>query len=109
MSVRIRRLHCRVTVKSGGKSRVLMYKDEKRPAPALAYAMPAPQPKLEAPADEPSATAVKERGAAAGAKTTLDSRRVDPKLVADRVYDLMMKEIALARERGEMRYGGIRP
>jgi hypothetical protein len=108
MPVRIKQLNCRITVKTGGKSRVMMHKDEKRPVPALAFAMPAAQSRLEADSQEPSATGAKEKGAAAGHKTALDPRRADPKLVADRVYDLMMKELTLAAHRGEVRYGGVR-
>jgi hypothetical protein len=108
MPVRIKQLRCRVTVKTGGKSRPVMHKDERRPTPSLAFAMPASQPKLESAGQEPSASATKERGAAAGRKTALDPRRVDPKLVADRVYDLMMKELVLAAQRGEVRYGGVK-
>ena len=108
MSIKIGRLHCRVTVKTGGKSRAMMHKDETRPKPSLAFAVTAPQPRLESAGQEPSAGGSKERGAAAGHKTKLDPRRVDPKLVADRVYDLMMKELTLAAQRGEVRTGGIR-
>lgn len=108
MAVKIRRLHCRVTVKTGGKMRPIMAKDEKRPTPSLAFAMPAARPRTEGDMKEPAASAIEEKGAAAGRKPRVDPRRVDPKLVADRVYDLMMKELLLSRERGEMRYGGIR-
>ncbi|NLH99230.1 MAG: hypothetical protein GX446_07030 [Chthonomonadales bacterium] len=108
MPVRIRQLRCRVTVKTGGKSRPAMHRDERRPAPSLPFALATPQPRLEATTPEPAATAITEKGAAAGAKTKLDARRVDPKLVADRVYDLMMKELLVAAQRGEVRTGGIR-
>lgn len=109
MAIRIKRLHCRVMVKTGGKSRPILAKDEKRPTPSLAFAMPSARPRTEGAGQEPAASAIEEKGAAAGRKPRIDPRRVDPKLVADRVYDLMMKELHLARERGEVKYGGIRP
>jgi len=52
----------------------------------------------------PSASATEERGAGAGQRQRVDPRQVDPRRVADRVYDLMTRELRLARERGEMGY-----
>lgn len=51
---------------------------------------------------DPNKTATEGKGAASG-RGPISAKKADPKQVADRVYELMKKEILLGRERGGVR------
>jgi len=103
MPTRIRKLTCKIRVRSGRKAS-LLHKPEKAPHPVMEFAMPAVE---SAPPGQPapSQTATQERGGATGEhKAKPSARRADPKAVADRVYELMRQEILDAQRRGAGRH-----
>lgn len=98
MPLKIKQLHCRVRITTGGRQ------DIQQPAahparPSLKFAMPAAEPRSET-EPEPSQTATQERGQTSTRQPDADPARVDPQLVADRVYDLMREEVRIGRLRG---------
>lgn len=95
--VTVRRLRCQVRLASQ-KRESMMGKDAKPVSPSLHFATP---PKLttaaaEDFADDPAMEFEEET-------SERDARRVDPREVADRVYDLMKREMEMGRDRGELR------
>lgn len=90
----IETIRCKVKVRSGGSKK----NDRGRPvAPSLEYAQPeplAPAPRIDAATDE-AYSGVDNVGAAV--------QKTDPKKVADRVYELMQRELLDARHRGGAR------
>lgn len=98
MPIRIRRLNCRVKVKTGGGGPSL-HKEEKSERPVMSFVMPAVEANPQS-GPEPSQTATENRDEVAGHKTGAAPRKADPRAVSDRVYDLMKQEIYLAQLRG---------
>ena len=100
--MRIKRLVCRVSIKTGKKG-PLLHGSERAAKPSMMFALVAPHPKVESGPD-PSEMATEEREAVAGdaseSKHKPSPRNADVRAVTDRVYELMKHEIALARERG---------
>lgn len=98
MPTRIKQLHCRVRVKTGGNQQA--HQPAARPVqPALTFAMPQAEPRGES-GPEPSQTATQQRGQTSDAQPAADPAHVDPQQVADRVYELMREEIRHGRNRG---------
>lgn len=103
MPVHIRRLRCRVTVKSGGREASATHRSEGANRPSMHFVLPEPAPRSEATRPEPSQTVTEHAQAVEAAptpeaKTTIN--KADPKMVADRVYELMKQEIVQGRRRG---------
>jgi len=98
MSLRIRRLTCRVTVRTGG-SGPLLHDSEDPARPSMQFALPNASVQGETTLLEPSQTATEERGTAS-TNPEPSPRRADPRAVSERVYALMQQEIRLARLRG---------
>jgi hypothetical protein len=96
MGVRIGKLVCTIRV-SGLPARQIQFAPEGPAHPALSFDLPVVQEHREfvSPAqnDEPSVSDASPEMAPKGA---------DPRKVADRVYDLMRREIQSARERGHL-------
>lgn len=104
MAIRIKNLTCRVRVKVvDTKPRV--HKDPKPIRPGMVFALAKPLTTNDS-TPEPSQMATEERGAAAAGKPQLTMESIDPKQVADRVYELMQREVQLARARGVTRRKG---
>jgi len=70
------------------------------------FALPEPEPRAEAIQPEPAQTVTEHAHGAAETETETDVKKADPRLVADRVYDLMKQEIVLTRQRGGSRRTG---
>lgn len=91
MSLNVRLLKCRVRLKSDGTNK----NDQAKPAtPSLEFAQPeplSPKPRMDAATDDGHRDGI-DAGAAL--------RKADSKKVADRVYELMQREITDARTRG---------
>lgn len=105
MPVHIKRLRCRVTVKTGGRDAPAAHHPEGPKRPSLHFALPEPEPRAEATPPEP-AHPVKQEPQAAAPQSEPEVRKADPRAVADRVYELMRQEIALSRQRGGDRRTG---
>ena len=102
MPVHIRRLRCRVTVKTAGRDAPAAHHPDGPQRPSMHFALPEPAPRAEAAESEPvqAQAQATQPQAAAQKEPKPDIRKADPRAVADRVYDLMRQEIALSRERG---------
>ncbi len=105
MPVNIRRLRCRVMVKTGGRDAPVAHHSEGPKRPSLHFALPEPEPRAEAVPPEP-ANPVREEPQAVTPGPEQEVRKADPRAVADRVYELMRQEIALSRQRGGSGRGG---
>jgi hypothetical protein len=81
---------------------VQLHREVQTPAPSTRFALPLAQPSATT-GPPPSETATEEQGAAAGAPRAGSSGAADTQLVADRVYDLLKREIVLGHERGGIR------
>ena len=94
MSLNVDRLKCRVRLKSSGSGKG----DRAKPAtPSLDFAQPeplSPRPRQEAATDEA-------RGEVEDLGTAI--QKADPQKVADRVYELMQRELLDGRHRGGAR------
>jgi hypothetical protein len=103
MPVHIRRLRCRVTVRTGGRTGTATHRSEGPHRPSMHFALPEPAPRGESTRPEPAQT-VTEHAAAQEASPTPELKatvnKADPRAVADRVYELMKQEILLGRQRG---------
>lgn len=102
MPVRIRRLQCNVSLRSGGKETVT-HQDQNLGRPSMEFARPMPQQRSEQTLQEPSQTFSEANASsnhAEGEKPANSALQADARAVADRVYVLMQQEIALARLRG---------
>ena len=104
MAIRIKQLRCRVTVQ-GEDAKPLLHRDARPAKPAMSFTLVKPLTR-NSNMQEPAETATEERGAAAGNDASPSLRQVDTKEVADRVYELMQREIMLARERGGLQRKG---
>lgn len=71
--------------------------------PSMEYAMPITEHSAHGEPD-PSQTATLGKGAASN-RSPISARDADPHKVADRVYELMKREIILGRQRGGLNYG----
>lgn len=100
MPVHIARLRCRVTVKTSGRDAPAAHHPDGPQRPSMHFALPEPAPRAEAAPAEPAQAVTTQPQAAAQKEPEPDVRKADPRVVADRVYDLMRQEIALSRERG---------
>ncbi|MGI4788790.1 MAG: hypothetical protein ACRYFS_08065 [Janthinobacterium lividum] len=103
MPVHIKHLRCRVTVKSKGHDAPVTHHPSGPSQPSLKFALAAPAPRAEASQPEPIQAVQTAAGKPGEAKTTeaaSEAKKADPRVVADRVYDLMKQEITLARQRG---------
>lgn len=98
MPVHIRRLRCRVTVKTGERDAPVAHHPEGPKRPSLHFALPEPAPRAEAAPPEPARVVPAQEAAAP--EPEQEVRKADPRAVADRVYELMRQEIALSRQRG---------
>lgn len=86
--------------------------DEAQERPELIFFQPPPEPGGES-GKPPSGTATETGGGGAGAGQTGPKKppapqQADARAVADRVYELMMQEVVLARLRGGANLGGRR-
>ena len=106
MPVHVRRLRCRVTVRTGRRAEPVAHHPEGPARPELHYALPAPAPRGEAGQPEPAQTVTEYPRAAEDPAPAPDVKQADPRAVADRVYDLMRQEITDARLRGGSRRKG---
>lgn len=96
MGVKVRKLKCRVRIagKSQQESRL---KDVDKERPSMTFALPPAEVRAEQPL-EPMETS----SSTSGVENDLEqSASIDPRLIADRVYELMRREIQLGRQRGE--------
>jgi len=100
MPVHIRRLRCRVTVKTRGQEAPVTHQPAGPQRPSMHFALPEPEPRAEAIQPEPAQTVTEHAQGAAETEPETDVKKADPRLVADRVYDLMKQEIVLTRQRG---------
>ena len=94
-------MKCRVRVRTGGKTHV-HHQDARPGRPSMAFALPAAESRAET-APEPSSTATENStrtNLEATTEASSEPRKADPRLVADRVYDIMKQEIIIARIRG---------
>ena len=106
MPVHIKRLRCRVTVKTGGRDAPVAHRPEGPKRPSLHFALPAPAPRAEAAPPEPARIVPAQPEESAAPQPEPEVRKADPRAVADRVYELMRQEIALSRQRGGDRRTG---
>lgn len=103
MPVHVRRLRCRVTVRTGRRAGPIAHHPEGPARPSMHFVLPEPTPRGEAVHPEPSQTVTEHPKAADAPAPVRDVKKADPKAVADRVYDLMKQEIIDARRRGGSR------
>lgn len=96
MALRIRQLSCTVRVKTAVKGG-LLHQDKRPEKPSLRFVVPAPAAHGESPA--PPGERLTGDQAASPLTPAAKPREVDVRAVADRVYDLMRREIELGRER----------
>ncbi len=99
MPTRIKKLNCRVTVRTGAKTKTQQQTSAKAVKPDMNFAMPQAEPRGEG-SPEPSQTATEERGQMSTPKPAASPAHVDPQAVADRVYELMAQELRHGRTRG---------
>lgn len=96
MSIRINQLRCRVNV-TGKRPKSTLNQNVDKDKPSMTFALPLIQARAEQPFEpmetSSSTSNVDEQVEQAAA--------VDPRQVADRVYELMKREIQLGRLRGE--------
>lgn len=96
MAVRIRRLRCRFTLRTGSRA-TDRHVAEGAARPQMQYSMPA-SPNTSEGGLPPSESASGQQSAT-GANRPVTTQRADPKKVADRVYELMKEEARVARMR----------
>src|ERR1044072_2170090 len=97
MPLTIKNLKATVRVKNSRQESALH--QPARPARAsLEYVLPIAD-EMEEGQPDPNKTATEGKGAASK-RSPISAKNVDPKMVADRVYELMRKEIVTLRERG---------
>lgn len=103
MPVKIERLTCRVSVKTGRKKTAL-HASPAPPKPTMHFASPSAQPRSEAAQPSPGQSTAGESNHGEGAGhdqgKAAPARTADVRAVSDRVYELMTQEIALAQRRG---------
>ncbi|HVT11709.1 MAG TPA: hypothetical protein VHE55_05545 [Fimbriimonadaceae bacterium] len=97
----------RVTVRVKSRRRESPMHEPARPErPSLEYAMPVTEQVAHGDPD-PNKTATLGRGAATG-RGPISARNADPNKIADRVYELMKREIILGKHRGGLITNGRR-
>lgn len=97
MPLTIKNLKATVRVKNSRQESSLH--QPARPArPSLEYALPVGEELVHSDPD-PNKTATEGKGSASG-RSPISAKNADPKMVADRVYELMKREIQSMRERG---------
>ncbi len=101
MQLTIKNLKTTVRVKTGRKESAL-HQGPRPERPSMEYAMPITEPVVHAEPD-PGKTATQGKGAASK-RTPISAKNADPKKVADRVYELMKREIILGMQRGGTRF-----
>src|SRR3954454_14797549 len=97
----------RVTVKVKSKQRGSpLHQPARADRPSMEYAMPVPDEIVHGEPD-PNKTATLGKGAASN-RAPISAKNADPKKVADRVYELMRREIILGKDRGGLTEDGRR-
>lgn len=103
MPVKIERLTCRVSVKTGRKPPVL-HGSQAPAKPTMHFALAPVEPRSETTHPSPGQSADGEANSGTGgghdAGASAPARPADVRAVSDRVYELMTQEIALAKRRG---------
>ena len=98
MPIRLKKLSCRVKVRTKS-TEPIQHRTSPAQKPRLQFALPVGQERVET-SPEPTKMATEERGLGSGEqKPKAAPRKADPRAVADRVYELMMQEMRLARQR----------
>ena len=100
MPIKIERLTCRVTVKTGSRKSI-QHTQVKAAAPSMKFAHHEAQPRMDVTLPEPSQLATEDIGREAKPKPS--ARTADVRAITDRVYELMTQEVALARMRAGKR------
>lgn len=103
MALKINILRCRVRVRGGRSEESPLYQEEGPERPELLFALPNAPVSLETGTEYGrTAEAARERGHNVMAPEAggVNTRRVDPRAVAERVYDLFREETRKRRERG---------
>jgi hypothetical protein len=91
----------RATVKVKNKQRESpLHQPGRAERPSMEYAMPVPDETVHGEPD-PNKTATLGTGAASN-RSPISAKNADPKRVADRVYELLKREIIVGRDRGGM-------
>jgi hypothetical protein len=105
LPVKIERLTCRVSVKTGRKKAIL-HSSPAPPQPTMHFALPPVQPHSEVGQPSPGQSVAGEGSRGIGSSSgheqgsAAPARTADVRAVSDRVYELMTQEIALAKQRG---------
>ena len=102
--MRIDCLRVRVTLSTTDKSTPLLFGDENPTRPALLFTLPNAEPTSQTPINlGKTATEETQEKLPSGARQPdARAREADPRLVADRVYEMMFDEVRLTRwRRGE--------
>jgi hypothetical protein len=97
MPLTIKTLKATIRVKNSRQESSL-HQPAKPARPSLEYALPVGE-ELAHGEPDPNKTATEGKGAASG-RSPISAKNADPKMVADRVYELMKREILLGRDRG---------
>lgn len=94
--MKIRRLSCHIRIVDGNKESI-SHKEATPSKPELVHLTTAEEPRQGGQV-EPSRSATEERNPATGRKP-VSAKNADPKVIADKVYDLMMRDARAGRLR----------